>query len=98
MARPMPRPAPVTIATLPAIIPCVIPIAFTAAQRRANIHVHFSGDKSSRPSMALGPPRPDRRTHERRGGKLMNAINVIAPYRHHRMWGFYDPPVVLVQE
>jgi hypothetical protein len=28
----------------------------------------------------------------------MNAINVIAPYRHHGMWVFDDPRVDLVQE
>jgi uncharacterized protein DUF6717 len=29
---------------------------------------------------------------------LMNAINVIAPYKHHGMWVFDDPRVGLVQE
>ena len=28
----------------------------------------------------------------------MNAINVIAPYKHHDMWVFDDPRVGLVQE
>lgn len=28
----------------------------------------------------------------------MNAINVIAPYKHHGMWVFDDPRVGLVQE
>jgi hypothetical protein len=28
----------------------------------------------------------------------MNAINVIAPYRHHGMWVFDDPRVGLIQE
>jgi hypothetical protein len=28
----------------------------------------------------------------------MNAINVIAPYKHHGMWVFNDPRVGLVQE
>ena len=28
----------------------------------------------------------------------MNAINVIAPYRHHGMWVFDDPRTGLVQE
>jgi hypothetical protein len=28
----------------------------------------------------------------------MNAINVIAPYKHHDMWVFDDPRVGLLQE
>ena len=28
----------------------------------------------------------------------MNAINIIAPYKHHGMWVFDDPRVGLVQE
>ena len=28
----------------------------------------------------------------------MNAINVIAPYKHHGMWVFDDPRVGFVQE
>ena len=28
----------------------------------------------------------------------MNAINVIAPYKHHGMWVFDDPRVGLIQE
>src|SRR5260370_36404356 len=31
-------------------------------------------------------------------GFLMNAINIIAPYKHHGMWVFDDPRVGLVQE
>ena len=30
--------------------------------------------------------------------RAMNAINVIAPYKHHGMWVFDDPRVGLVQE
>jgi len=32
------------------------------------------------------------------GTAAMNAINVIAPYKHHGMWVFDDPRVGLVQE
>jgi hypothetical protein len=31
-------------------------------------------------------------------GRAMNAINIIAPYKHHGMWVFDDPRVGLVQE
>ena len=37
-------------------------------------------------------------SEQREQAQAMNAINVIAPYKHHGMWVFDDPRVGLAQE